>query len=521
MSGSYSQEDVAKHNQYGDLWVIIDNSVYDLSKFADLHPAGRNVLKDYAGQDVTELFKQFHSDSILHKYHEKLCIGTLSDPKPNKVVPIRELAVNANKLFIGDGIPYGDPNWVQGWNNPYYNDSHRKLRIKAREFYQTEVAPFMDQWDMKKVLPKELFKKIADTGLIKFAMGKWQDKYFPEKKYMGIEIENPDYFHEMILTEETIKYGSIGLAWGIATSTIGLPPIFNHGTDFLQDKYVKQVLNGEKMIALAITEPWAGSDVANLQTTAVLSDDEKYYTVNGMKKFITTGEYADAFTVAVRTGGEGFFGVSLLVIDRNMPGVKTRKMNMGGVWGSGTAFIIFENVKVPAEQLVGDEGLGFMYIMQNFNHERFTLSCKCQAASRLVYEEAFKYAHLRKTFGKRLIDQPVIRQKLANMIKEIESLQAYNELIAYNMNKKDRRLEKTIASAIAIAKSQGVVIFEKMCSEAVQIVGGNGYQRGSVASKIERYYRETKSLTLGGGTPEIMFDMAIRQASKMYPKPKI
>lgn len=163
------------------------------------------------------------------------------------------------------------------------------------------------------------------------------------------------------------------------------------------------------MICLAITEPWAGSDVANIQTTATLTEDGKHYIVNGMKKFITTADFADVFTTAVRTGGEGYFGVSLLAIERSMKGVKTRKMNMQGVWGSGTAFVIFDNVKVPVEQLIGDEGMGFLYIMQNFNHERFQIGVKCVGASRGIYEQCMKYAHLRKTFGKPLIEQPVIR----------------------------------------------------------------------------------------------------------------
>lgn len=166
---------------------------------------------------------------------------------------------------------------------------------------------------------------------------------------MDVEIKKPDYFHELITIEEVIKHSNIGLAWAIGTCSIGLPPIINHGSEYLKDRYISQVLNGEKMICLAITEPWAGSDVANVQCKAELTDDGKFYIVNGMKKFITTGEFADIFTTAVRTGGEGFFGVSLLAIERTMPGVKTRKMNMQGVWGSGTAFIIYENVKVPVE----------------------------------------------------------------------------------------------------------------------------------------------------------------------------
>jgi alkylation response protein AidB-like acyl-CoA dehydrogenase len=161
--------------------------------------------------------------------------------------------------------------------------------------------------------------------------------------------------------------------WGLGAVAIALPPVLKHGSQYLKDKYCGPVLHGDKLIALAVTEPWAGSDVVGIKTTAKLSECGKFYTVNGMKKFITSGAYADYFTTAVRTDEDKYFGVSLLMIDRNMPGVKTRKMNMQGVWGSGTAFIIFENVKVPVENLVGDEGMAFLYIMNNFNHERFQI----------------------------------------------------------------------------------------------------------------------------------------------------
>lgn len=176
-------------------------------------------------------------------------------------------------------------------------------------------------------------------------------------------MDKIDYLHECILIEESVKYSSIGFVWAVGTVSIGLPPLIHNGSDELKDKYVRKVLSGEKIIALAVTEPWAGSDVAGIKTTAKLSDCGKYYIVNGMKKFITTGAFADVITCAVRTGDEGFLGVSLLVIERKMKGVRTRKMNMTGVWGSGTGFIILEDVHVPVENLVGEENLGFLYIM--------------------------------------------------------------------------------------------------------------------------------------------------------------
>jgi alkylation response protein AidB-like acyl-CoA dehydrogenase len=175
---------------------------------------------------------------------------------------------------------------------------------------------------------------------------------------------------------------------------------------------------------LAITEPWAGSDVAGIRATAVRSACGKYYTVNGMKKWITTAVFADFITVGLRTGGAGNKGLSFLVVPRNLPGVTARKMKCSGWWASGTTFLVFENVKVPAENLIGQEGDGFKFIMYNFNHERLVILNTGIRLARNCLHEAMKYAHKRETFGKRLIDHQVIRLKLANMARQVESCQS-------------------------------------------------------------------------------------------------
>lgn len=172
---------------------------------------------------------------------------------------------------------------------------------------------------------------------------------------------------------------------------------------------------------MAITEPWGGSDVANLKATAKKSECGKFYIVNGMKKWITNGIFCQYFTTAVRTGDDGMFGISLLVVDNSYPGVITRKMKCQGLWSSGTTFIVFDNVKVPVENLIGKENEGFKYIMYNFNPERLGICIEGVTLARLCLEESFKFAHKRKTFGKRLVDHPVIRNKLGNMAREVET----------------------------------------------------------------------------------------------------
>lgn len=218
--------------------------------------------------------------------------------------------------------------------------------------------------------------------------------------------------------DEINRMGSGGLQWGICGGTsIGLPPVLHFANEELKARVAGPCLRGEKLICLAITEPWAGSDVANLQTTAKLSADGKHYIVNGLKKWITNGIFCDYFTTAVRTGGPGMDGLSLLLIEKTFPGVSTRKMKCQGMWASGTTFIVFEDVKVPVENLIGKEGKGFNYIMVNFNHERLSLCAQATRMARVCLEESMKFAHKRKTFGKRLIDHPVIRNKLAHMAR--------------------------------------------------------------------------------------------------------
>ena len=178
------------------------------------------------------------------------------------------------------------------------------------------------------------------------------------------ELANLDYFHELVLIDELSRCGSGGVLWGMFGGlSIGLPPIMNFGSKYLQDKVVRDCLAGRKFICLGITEPYAGSDVANIRTSAKLSACGKFYVVNGEKKWITNGVFCDYFTVAVRTGGEGAGGISLLLLERGMAGLETKQMKCMGVWPSGTTYITMDEVKVPVENLIGTENQGFKYIM--------------------------------------------------------------------------------------------------------------------------------------------------------------
>jgi len=261
----------------------------------------------------------------------------------------------------------------------------------------------------------------------------------------------------------------------------------------------KPCLTGEKIICLAITEPSAGSDVANLKTTARLSPDGKHYIVNGEKKWITNGVWADYFTVAVRTGGPGMGGVSLLLIERAFAGVTTRQMKCSGVWPSGTTYITFEDVKVPVENLVGKENQGFKYIMYNFNHERWGMIVQANRLARVCVEESMRYAQKRSTFGKKLIDHPVIRLKLAHMTRQVEATHSWLENVTYQMCTMSKtEQQERLGGPIALLKAQATQTFEFCAREASQIFGGLAYTRGGQGEKVERLYREVRAYAIPG-----------------------
>lgn len=298
-----------------------------------------------------------------------------------------------------------------------------------------------------------------------------------------------------------------------------LTPVLRFGSDYLKNKVAPDCLAGKKIICLAVTEPTGGSDVASLRTRAEKTPDGKFYIVNGEKKFITNGVFADYFTVAVRTGppGSGMGGISFLLLEKTMPGIKTRRMDMQGVWASGTTYITFEDVRVPVENLIGEENHGFKYIMLNFNTERIGAIIHANCQSRVCYEEAFKYAHKRKTFGKRLIDHPVIRLKLANMARQIEATESWLESVAFQLSTMDHFESLTrLAGPISLLKVQSTQTLEFCAREASQIFGGAAYTRGSQAAKVERIYRDVRAYAIGGGSEEILLDLGARLAAKQY-----
>lgn len=283
-----------------------------------------------------------------------------------------------------------------------------------------------------KVPPVELNQRVGRAGLYAARLG--PGPHMKGRTIMGVRGEDFDVFHELITHEEWARIcGNPAVQDGFGTGlVIGLPPVMEFGSPEIATRVGRECLDGDKRICLAISEPFAGSDVANIKTTARLSEDGKHYIVSGIKKWITNGTFCEYFVTAVRTGGAGIGGISLLLIERS-EGLETKPIPTSYGSAAGTAYVIMEDVKVPVENLLGSENGGFQCIMANFNHERWFIVGLISSSCRAITEECFKWCKQRKVFGKPLINQPVIRQKLANMIAQIESLHCWLESLTYQL----------------------------------------------------------------------------------------
>jgi acyl-CoA dehydrogenase len=374
--------------------------------------------------------------------------------------------------------------------SPYYTEDHEAFRTQVRRFVEKACVPNIEKWEAAGELPRELHKKAAEAGILGIG--------YPED-CGGLGIEDP--FYGIVLTEELARAGSGGLIASLMSHGIATPPIAKAGTPEQKRRFAAPVLAGDKIAALAITEPSGGSDVAALKTTAVRDGD--HYVVNGSKTFITSGMRADLITTALRTGGEGMNGVSLLVIEGDTPGLSRTPLHEMGWWCSDTATLYFENCRVPVANRIGAENAGFMAIMLNFNNERIMLAAQAWAFAQVCYEEALAYARERQTFGKPLIRNQVIRHKLADMKMRIDAVKAQLDLLTWRVTQ-----GALPVAELSLLKNLATETLERVAGEAMQVLGGAGYIRGS---KTERIYRETKVLTIGGGSREIMYDLAARQ----------
>ena len=376
--------------------------------------------------------------------------------------------------------------------HPALGAHHEAIRETMRRFVAREIAPHAAAWDEAEEFPRELYRKAADAGLL--GVG------FPEQ-YGGTPA---DLFTHVILAEEIALAGVGGVHAGLFSHQIGAPPIARAGSEELRARVLPPVLAGEKISALAITEPGGGSDVAQLRTSAQREGGD--YVVNGEKTFITSGLRADFYTVAVRTGGPGASGVSLLLIEREREGFSRTPLKKMGWWCSDTATLHFDNVRVPAANLIGEENAGFRIIMHNLNAERLGMAAAAVGFAQACLDDAVAWARERQTFGRHLIEHQAVRHKLIEMQTRIHAARALVYDTAWKLEGAPR--DPQLIAQLAMTKNFAGRVMQFCADEAVQTLGGAGFIRGT---RAERVYREAKVFAIGGGAEEIMKDLAARQ----------
>ena len=377
----------------------------------------------------------------------------------------------------------------------HFSPEHEAFRATLRDFVAREITPHVDAWDEAGGFPRALYRRMAELGATGIG--------YPEA-YGGTP---GDVFWKILLAEELSRCGAGGVCASLGSHTIGLPPVLAAGSEALKQRVIPPVLRGEKIAALAVTEPGGGSDVAALRTRALR--DGAHYVVDGEKTFITSGLRADFITVAVRTdpASRGAHGISVLVVDGDTPGLTRTALRKMGWWASDTAHLRFDGCRVPAANLVGEEHEGFKTFMHNFNSERLFMSAQAYSFAQVCLDEALAWARERKTFGAPLAERQVIRHKLVDMALRIDAARSLVHELAYRIQHGLADAQQLVAR-IALAKVLSTQAMQFCADQAVQILGGMGYMRGT---RSERIYREVKVMMIGGGSEEILKDLAARQ----------
>jgi acyl-CoA dehydrogenase len=372
---------------------------------------------------------------------------------------------------------------------PGVTPEHLQVQEAIRAFVEGEIQPNADAWDEAGTFPRELYRKAGEVGLL--GLG-WP------AEYGGTPV---DHVGKLLSSIELSRGGIGGVTASLGSHTIMLWPVIAGARDAVRREVVPQILAGEKIGALAITEPSGGSDVAQLQTRATRVAGG--WSLSGSKMFITSGMRADWLLVAARTGGPGAGGVSLFLVEGGSKGLTRTPLKKIGWWASDTAALYFDEVFVPDERLVGEVDKGFRLVMQNFNGERMTMAAGGLGYAMTCVEDALDWARERRTFGQRLVEHQVVRQKLVRMIDEVLPVQAWVLQLAQRLD-----AGESPAGDLALAKNHAARLMRDCADGAVQILGGAGFLRGS---RIERAWRDCKVYMIGGGAEEVMNDLAAKQ----------
>ena len=366
----------------------------------------------------------------------------------------------------------------------YFNEEHNLFRESLREFLNREVSPNIEAWEKDGKIPKSIWKKMGDMGFLGLS--------FPEK-YGGSDL---DFFFEVIFNEELGRLNSGGF---VVTQQVvqymSAPYIYKYGSDKLKDKYLPGIISGDLISCIGITEPDAGSDTKNIQTRAELVDNE--YVINGSKTFITNGLYGDFIILVVKTDPKaGSKGVSLICVDLNQNGITKNKINKLGWHSSDTAELSFDDVRVPKENLIGEEGKGFYYLMNGLQLERLCFLPSNVATMEYALSESLNYMSQRNAFGRTIDKFEVLRHRVSQLSSELEALKAFSYYCCDLFDKGIYDVKSCSMGKLIVTE-----LHEKISTQCLQFFGGNGYTEDY---PMARMFRDSRIGTIGGGTSEIM-----------------
>ncbi|KAL4895008.1 acyl-CoA dehydrogenase/oxidase [Aspergillus ambiguus] len=418
------------------------------------------------------------------------------------------------QLALTSEIPGADPSWHRRRDHPYYKPSHHRLQRFVREYVNRDIVPNVEEWEKTGEIPVESFRRHAALGFLAASAFPIPKEYVKDVTLPGgISVDEWDEFHDAIVIDEMARCGCLGTVWGInGGASVGGPPIDRYGTSEQKQKYLAPLLRGQQRHCLCVTEPAIGSDVAGLTTTARKSADGKSYVLNGEKKWVTQGRWADHGLVAARTGPAGAKGISVFIVPLNSQGISRRKMENSGASSSGSTFMELDEVVVPAENLLGKENHGFEIIMSTFAHERLWVGITALRLARVSYEDSYRHALKRKTFGKPLFENQVIRQKFAKMVNRLEPTQTYMEEMVF---RSVRMPSLEFSPLAAMLKVQAAHNLEKVSRECQQVFGGLGYSRTGQGQRVEQISRDVRVLVVSGGSEEILLDMIAKQQRRL------
>ncbi|KAK6530188.1 hypothetical protein TWF694_003555 [Orbilia ellipsospora] len=422
-------------------------------------------------------------------------------------------------------IPFSEPPYLMGLPSPYYNESHYRWQKACREFISTQFADVLS-WEASGSVPSTLFQNFAKANMLipalPFPLPIKQLKEAGIHELLGgLKIEEFDAFHRLIYGDEMLRSGLSGPPASITTGVnFAIPPLYSYASPSLQQKYLPGLFRGEITSCLAITEPDAGSDVANITTVAKKSECGKFYIVTGQKKWITNGVWAEYATMAVRTGGPGPAGLSLLWVplaENEGKGLERRRIYISGGSTSGTAFLDLDEVKVPVENLIGVEGMGMKYIMNNFNAERLSVAIGATRTARVALASAVEYVMKREAFGKPLMEQAVVRHRLAKCGVMLESQWAWIEQVMYQIGVLGKKAgDRELGGVTAMVKANSGMVLNECAQCAVLLFGGKGLTKSGEGETVEHILREVVVTRIPGGAEDVLLDLGVRQLVKIY-----